>query len=1232
MFKYPNSTGPNATTAFLQLNNTLTCKTVQYHPAIFTAGDDDRFGVTLFGIWGNYSADPSSAAYANPAIAMGNFLTLSNCRFFYANVAISCSGVVTVEHSQFCSCVQGISIVGHSGGCGSGSSALQATLNNCLMAGVAYPLEFTISGGSGTLPVLLIHCTIDSATYLKGPGTGCYVTFAATNSIFANVGGLSQDTGGIVSITGDYNGFYDTPFQFGVHHPVSPTAPFQSSDAGYYYLNSTSGFQNAGNASISSTLLNSLKTRSTHPPIALPTWMELTGELTLFPQIPRYISGAPDLGYHYDVLDFTVAGLTVEGGTVTVLPGTAVGLRNDARFWLPGSFPNYWRWYIGFDLWEGSTLVSRGTPNKPNVFAADTMVQEAPMLPDFPFQYSTVAFQPDYLDTGLGEPPVLDVRFSNSYLGAGDYHLYAGLNEYELVNEISDDCSMYWSARDCNFVGGRITLGSLRTTYDPATSTSSPDIPNAVGSVSWINNLFDRVWMDVEPASWWVNPPAVMSLSLEAYNNLFHGGRLRLLPLTSSRNWSFRDNLFDKVVFEQDTDWPLDHDHNGYWPCTTGELAQIPPDPNGQGANSATLLASTGGNTDPSSDKTLTVAPAYQTGPLGSFYLSSTLTPALFNSGSRSPGDAGLYHYTSRTDQTKDADQTAVNIGFHYIATLNSSSTSPKDSDTDGPDGIPDYVEDANGNGQWDSGLETDWTKSHTDTDPNTGTPIADSVNAIFDDVDLDGDGMVGRVEKALGKNPLLADNPLAPTQVTTGEEPDVCTFGVGINFDALSAFGNLQLLVDGSAASFQECDRAESASCLLAWNTTFDWPGRHILQSHLLLNGQTRKGSVPDRKILSAVGPLISFEASNVVKFNPFYAEYHDGVAVLYADLPELDASYYIELRTPAGTPIRTISNSTSTGKIRETWTLADDNYTGDATAIFNVTLTDSGVAASHNLHLTDSQVVLDGTFDIAYAWNDGVQANGVTRDCVQHGVVDVLLTPGWAGGSDNYYNSDYNDFSWSGGSGSPGWLESNSQVTELLNNLAITFTRNFHFDGHGSQTGVGDDDMVTMSSGAVSSALQNAWGPRVGLIRHHPYRFVFLNACNTADTADWAYTFGIYTSLGPDDISDWPLGVQAFLGWFGKPRAPTTDQEWRDMGDTYAVFYGAWMQGFSLTECISIASRKHPPAPFDVVTLDFPLGIKYTLLQQIFSDYPNLMPNNFHPVIYGYPWIKRSGYELPP
>ena len=106
------------------------------------------------------------------------------------------------------------------------------------------------------------------------------------------------------------------------------------------------------------------------------------------------------------------------------------------------------------------------------------------------------------------------------------------------------------------------------------------------------------------------------------------------------------------------------------------------------------------------------LVPDYQASSLGSYYYptsgGTTSLANLINNGGRTASAAGLYHHTTRTDQTKDSS--TVDIGFHYLA-LNGGNQ-PVDTDSEG---IPDYLEDKNGNGSFDSASgETDWQTSNS--------------------------------------------------------------------------------------------------------------------------------------------------------------------------------------------------------------------------------------------------------------------------------------------------------------------------------------------------------------------------------------------------------------------------------------------------------------------------------------------------------------------------------------
>jgi hypothetical protein len=642
---------------------TLACKAEDpYFPAFLTSVSDNTVGDSIG------EGDPFTAfngcPYLDLTYAQDPHPSLSNLRIRYADQGVTTPAApkrADIWDCQFLQCNSAVV---------AGQDAT-AAFHNVLIAGcgAAVAASTNFAGIEGE------QVTADITDFWAGGQPG---RISLTNSIV--VGSLASG-----------------PALATDHTAVNPApSVFQAVGSGNYYLTSANPYRRAGTAAVSPCLLAEFQQKTTQPPLALPA-SEFAGEMTLGPQAERYTNGAPDYGYYYPALDYTVAWLA-NWGTITVLPGTAVGFRDDYLI-----DPGFWTTW-GFDERQGSSFVSHGTPARPNIFTDIQFVQEQ-------FAYPCLAlFVPDYWpDTQDSPAPSLDFRFSNFYANPAWFHLWSGC-DYYYDFLYSPDSLVDWTLQDCNLHGGRITLGEP----DDGSWYGAPvDWVYGACAVSWKNNLFDHVTIDLDPTlhEYGFDDLGLnCDMSLQAYNNLFRGGlwfHLERIP-ASAGPWAFKDNLFEKVEFVQDNNAPLDFNYNAYWPLSAPELqwdaSTYPWFYPWYSPNASQLLAPTngGGGNEP----VRSAAPAYQTGPLGDYYL----PPAgpLFGVGSRTTADAGLFHYTTRVDQRKEGEEIPghmVNIGLHYIATTGPGSSQPKDSDGDG---IPDYVENWHGDGAY---------SLHTDTE-----------------------------------------------------------------------------------------------------------------------------------------------------------------------------------------------------------------------------------------------------------------------------------------------------------------------------------------------------------------------------------------------------------------------------------------------------------------------------------------------------------------------------------
>lgn len=162
-------------------------------------------------------------------------------------------------------------------------------------------------------------------------------------------------------------------------------------------------------------------------------------------------------------------------------------------------------------------------------------------------------------------------------------------------------------------------------------------------------------------------------------NNLFWYGTFSLR--SSVTNTVVRNNLFDNTIISAT---------RPRYPCQTTNGGF-----NGYVTNCNTLKIVY------PTDVILSSSPAYQTSWFGNYYLPTNCP--LINKGSTNANYVGLYHFTTQTNQVPEGN-TVVDIGYHYVAT----DAYGNPLDTNG-DGIPDYLEDANGDGVYDAGDSGNW-------------------------------------------------------------------------------------------------------------------------------------------------------------------------------------------------------------------------------------------------------------------------------------------------------------------------------------------------------------------------------------------------------------------------------------------------------------------------------------------------------------------------------------------
>ena len=269
-----------------------------------------------------------------------NTPNISYFRIAYAQLAIYTSSTTnSLKNGQIINCQNGIYAF----------DAWTANLENLLFNNVQIDL-YNLTYDNN---IYVQNSTFNLSSNLTST-TGSYQTVVPyfTNCVFANISQLTNNPGSpglIYGVAGANNGFYNSP-SFGSLTRQVALSPFQTVGGGSFYLATNSNFHNVGTPNIDPTLLASLKQKTTYPPMVYSNVTIITN-LTLSPQAPRDTGAAPDLGYHYDLLDYVVDKLLVTNATLTITNGTVLATYNEP----------------GIQLENGGSIVSIGTPTAPNL-------------------------------------------------------------------------------------------------------------------------------------------------------------------------------------------------------------------------------------------------------------------------------------------------------------------------------------------------------------------------------------------------------------------------------------------------------------------------------------------------------------------------------------------------------------------------------------------------------------------------------------------------------------------------------------------------------------------------------------------------------------------------------------------------------------------------------------------------------------------------------------------------
>lgn len=464
----------------------LIWKTAPYAPAIFSAKDDNTVGLgdLISGSTGN-----PSGFYGGIALDLSGISnpTISNARFSYLSNAVKGTSL-TLRDVQFNQCASALA-----------AGSLHAKFFN----GLFYRIGTVVNANTGTLGLdnpLFENVTAHFCTNFMGDTTG---SLSLTNCLLANV----------------TNWLCTTTYTNSSAILSSDAGVFQSVGAAGHYLADQSPYRNAGTTNVDPTLLGDLSNKTTYPPIVYSN-ATIAVDTTFSPQAQRD-TDAPDLGVHYDPLDYAFGGCTANGN-LTFAGGTA----------------SAW-----FRTTAGWNHAGQG------IHIADTKIASfngTATAPDWWVRYNTVQEQATTNWSGFYGPG--GITGWASYL-TNSPEVHAGFLKCSVLGGEGGSCNHF---RDD---GGYLVVRAWNCEF------GAGGIGGYVCSQYHTNNLFERTSVNLfggQPDTTWI-----------LRNCTHHGGSFNIDRYANPTPVSDRDSSFDSTAVTTSDPYSTntaitDYDYNGF--------------------------------------------------------------------------------------------------------------------------------------------------------------------------------------------------------------------------------------------------------------------------------------------------------------------------------------------------------------------------------------------------------------------------------------------------------------------------------------------------------------------------------------------------------------------------------------------------------------------------------------------------------------------------------------------